>query len=76
MKPKTVKVRIVVAVADSGEWDCAAIGPREDALGPIREVSDWLEPGRSKAGYILTATLKVPSPETIPATVKPAKGRK
>ncbi len=67
--PKTVKVRVAVAVDPEGNW--TAWGVDSDSL-----IRDYMQSGMLedlKAGeryYILTATLDLPTPTEVEASVE------
>lgn len=75
-KRKTVKVRIAVAVDETGDWAVSAIAEGQANTGAISDAIACLANRYMQAsGYVVTATLAVPSPKTLKGKVTP-KGRK
>lgn len=76
-KRKTVKVRIAVAVDETGDWAVAtATNGQTDAAAISDAVACLANSGEPTSGYIVTATLAAPSPQTIKGKVTAAKGGK
>lgn len=72
LKPRTLKVRIAVAVDPTGEWVAAGWGLLEKVVPDDELMStavDTLNPGEAR--YILTAELAIPtSPVVVDANVE------
>ncbi len=70
-KPKTVRVRIAVAVDQDGDWAASGHSGNKDPNMPFEWILDDIAPGESR--YYVEADLPVPVMRTVQGDVTQAR---
>lgn len=71
--PKTVKVRIAVAVNERGEWEAYGSGNVEDEALAMANAQDFLgnwDTGQMLMGHWITAEVEMPEPKEVAGEVE------